>query len=70
MLAGAVAILSAFVKNIGALAMMIPIAMQMAKRSNARRPVLLMPMAFRLAARRHDDVDRHVAEHHRVAAAH
>ena len=34
-LAGAVAALSAFVKNIGALAMMIPIAMQMAKRSSS-----------------------------------
>jgi di/tricarboxylate transporter len=45
-LAGAVAILSAFVKNIGALAMMIPIAMQMAKRSNRSPSVLLMPMAF------------------------
>ena len=33
-LVGAVAVLSAFVKNIGALAMMIPIALQMAKRSN------------------------------------
>ena len=39
-------VLSAFVKNIGALAMMIPIAFQMAKRSNARRRCFLMPMAF------------------------
>jgi di/tricarboxylate transporter len=45
-LAGAVAILSAFVKNIGALAMMIPIALQMAKRSSRSPSVLLMPMAF------------------------
>ncbi|HEY7639821.1 MAG TPA: SLC13 family permease [Steroidobacteraceae bacterium] len=45
-LAGAVAILSAFVKNIGALAMMIPIALQMAKRANRSPSILLMPMAF------------------------
>jgi Na+/H+ antiporter NhaD/arsenite permease-like protein len=31
----AVTILSAFVKNIGALAMMMPVAFQMARRSNA-----------------------------------
>jgi len=45
-LAGTVALLSAFVKNIGALAMMIPIALQMAKRSNRSPSILLMPMAF------------------------
>jgi Di- and tricarboxylate transporters len=45
-LAGAVALLSAFVKNIGALAMMIPIALQMAKRSQRSPSILLMPMAF------------------------
>ncbi|HKS56698.1 MAG TPA: SLC13 family permease, partial [Steroidobacteraceae bacterium] len=45
-LAGAVAILSAFVKNIGALAMMIPIALQMAKRAKRSPSILLMPMAF------------------------
>jgi di/tricarboxylate transporter len=41
-----VALLSAFVKNIGALAMMIPIALQMAKRSKRSPSLLLMPMAF------------------------
>ena len=45
-LVGSVALLSAFVKNIGALAMMIPIALQMAKRSNRSPSMLLMPMAF------------------------
>jgi di/tricarboxylate transporter len=45
-LVGAVALLSAFVKNIGALAMMIPIALQMAKRSQRSPSILLMPMAF------------------------
>jgi di/tricarboxylate transporter len=45
-LAGTVALLSAFVKNIGALAMMIPIAMQMAKRAQRSPSILLMPMAF------------------------
>ncbi|WP_274627641.1 SLC13 family permease [Arvimicrobium flavum] len=41
-----VTVLSAFVKNIGALAIMIPIAFQFAKRSNASPSVFLMPMAF------------------------
>ncbi len=41
-----VAVLSAFVKNIGALAIMIPIAFQFAKRSNVSPSVFLMPMAF------------------------
>jgi di/tricarboxylate transporter len=45
-LVGSVTILSAFVKNIGALAMMIPIALQMAKRTNTSPSRLLMPMAF------------------------
>ena len=45
-LVGTVTLLSAFVKNIGALAMMIPIALQMAKRSQRSPAVLLMPMAF------------------------
>ena len=42
----AVAILSAFIKNIGALAMMMPVALQMARRSNASASSFLMPMAF------------------------
>src|SRR5262245_10078534 len=41
-----VTLLSAFVKNIGALAMMIPIAFQMAKRTQTRVSYLLMPMSF------------------------
>ncbi len=41
-----VTVLSAFVKNIGALAMMLPVAFQMAKRSNVSPSVFLMPMAF------------------------
>ncbi len=42
----AVTVLSAFVKNIGALAMMLPVAFQMAKRSKVSPSLLLMPMAF------------------------
>lgn len=42
----AVTIMSAFVKNIGALAIMIPIAFQFARRSNTSPSVFLMPMAF------------------------
>ena len=38
--------LSAFVKNIGALAIMIPIAFQFARKSNVSPSVFLMPMAF------------------------
>ena len=41
-----VTVLSAFVKNIGALAMMLPVAFQMAKRSNVSPSLFLMPMAF------------------------
>jgi di/tricarboxylate transporter len=45
-LVGAVTLLSAFVKNIGALAMLMPVAFQLAKRSNTSPSYLLMPMAF------------------------
>ncbi|MEA3040541.1 MAG: hypothetical protein QOC65_30 [Sphingomonadales bacterium] len=41
-----VTILSAMVKNIGALAMMMPAAFQMAKKSDASPSCFLMPMAF------------------------
>jgi len=41
-----VTVLSAFVKNIGALAIMIPVAMQMARRSNVSASTFLMPMSF------------------------
>ena len=47
-----VTVLSAFVKNIGALAMMIPVAFQMARRSNASAFVLSDADGLRLAARR------------------
>lgn len=46
MLVALVAILSAFVKNIGALAIMIPVAFQFARRSNISPSTFLMPMAF------------------------
>lgn len=41
-----VTILSAFIKNIGALAILIPIAFQMAKKSGISASRFLMPMAF------------------------
>lgn len=41
-----VTILSAFVKNIGALAIMLPIAFQFARRSNVSPSVFLMPMSY------------------------
>lgn len=46
LLVATVTLLSAFVKNIGALALMIPIAFQMARRSGVSPSVFLMPMAF------------------------
>ncbi|MEX2696175.1 SLC13 family permease [Rhizobium mongolense] len=45
-LVGAVTVLSTFIKNIGALSMMIPVAFQMARRSKAPPSSFLMPMAF------------------------
>jgi di/tricarboxylate transporter len=41
-----VALMSAFVKNIGALAIMIPVAMQMARKSGMPLSRFLMPMSF------------------------
>ena len=40
------AVLSAFVKNIGALAIMIPVAIQLARKSNVSPSLFLMPMSF------------------------
>jgi di/tricarboxylate transporter len=45
-LTSAVTFLSAIVKNIGALAMLMPASFQMAKRSNVSPSIFLMPMAF------------------------
>lgn len=41
-----VAVMSAIIKNIGALAMMLPIAYQLARRSGKSPSIFLMPMAF------------------------
>lgn len=46
MLTAAVAALSAFVKNIGALAMMMPVAFQLARKTGTAPSAMLMPMAF------------------------
>jgi di/tricarboxylate transporter len=45
-LTGAVTVLSAFVKNIGALAMLMPVAFQLARRNSKPVSALLMPMSF------------------------
>ncbi len=45
-LTSGVAIMSAFIKNIGALAIFLPIAVQVARRSGTAPSKLLMPMAF------------------------
>ena len=46
LLAGAVAILSAFVKNVGTLGIFMPIAIQVARRSRQSPSIYLMPLAF------------------------
>jgi len=46
LLVGSVTLLSALVKNIGALAMLITAALKMAKKSNTSPSVFLMPMSF------------------------
>jgi di/tricarboxylate transporter len=45
-LASLVAVLSSFVKNIGALAIFLPVSLQIARRSGTSASTLLMPMAF------------------------
>jgi di/tricarboxylate transporter len=45
-LAGGVALLSAFMKNIGALAIFLPLSLQLARRTGTSPSCLLMPMAF------------------------
>jgi di/tricarboxylate transporter len=45
-LVGSVTVLSGFVKNVGALAMLMPIAFQLARRNNTSPSALLMPMSF------------------------
>src|SRR3990170_6422243 len=45
-LTAVVAALSGFVKNIGALAMMMPVAFQLARRTGTPASAMLMPMAF------------------------
>jgi di/tricarboxylate transporter len=45
-LVGSVTVLSAFVKNVGALAMLMPVALQLARRSGTSPSSLLMPMSF------------------------
>lgn len=45
-LGGLVTVLSAFMKNIGALAIFIPVAVQVARRTGKPRSRVLMPMAF------------------------
>jgi di/tricarboxylate transporter len=45
-LVGSVTALSAFVKNVGALAMLMPVAFQLARRSGTSPSSLLMPMSF------------------------
>ncbi|RYE35401.1 MAG: SLC13 family permease [Hyphomicrobiales bacterium] len=46
LLVSVVAVMSAIIKNIGALAMMLPIAYQLARKSGKSPSVFLMPMAF------------------------
>ena len=68
-LSGTVAVLSAFVKNIGALAMLMPVAFQLARRNNNAVVRAADADGVRLAARRHRHAGRHLAQHHRLARA-
>ena len=45
-LVGTVTALSAFVKNIGALAMLMPVSIHLARKTNISPSIFLMPMAF------------------------
>ncbi len=45
-LVGTVTVMSAFVKNIGALAMLMPVAFSLARKTNGTPSIYLMPMAF------------------------
>lgn len=45
-LCGIVAILSAFINNVGALALMMPVALELSRKQNLSPSTMLMPMAF------------------------
>jgi di/tricarboxylate transporter len=45
-LCGAVAVLSAFINNVGAVALLMPVAIHMARKANHSPSFILMPMAF------------------------
>jgi len=66
-LVGSVTLLSAFVKNVGALAMLMPIAFQLARRTGTSPSSLLMPMSF--GALLGGNAGRNLAEHYRIARA-
>ncbi len=61
--AGIVALLSAFMNNIGALALMMPVALQVAHKKGFRLGHPHAP-GLRVAPGRHDHPDRHAAQHH------
>ena len=69
LLVSSVTVLSAFIKNIGALAIMIPIAFQFARSAPALALGVPDADGLRLAARRADDADRHLAQHRRFTGA-
>ena len=58
-----------FVKNIGALAMLMPVAFQIARRTGTSPSVAADADVVRRAARRHRHAGRHLAEHHRLPRA-
>ena len=68
-LVGVVTILSAFVKNVGALAILMPIVFQQARRAGTLASSRADAAGVRLAARRADDPDRHLAQRDRLAHA-
>ena len=52
------AFLSAFMNNVGALALLMPIALQIARKKGLPPGRLLMPLSFCLHSGRHDHADR------------
>src|SRR5262245_52696268 len=68
-LVGAVTLLSSLVKNIGALAIFLPAAFQLERRSGTPVSKLLMPMSFGSLRRRAHDADRNVTQHYRLKGA-
>ena len=65
-LSSLVAILSAFMNNVGALSLLLPLAIRMAANSNRPYSPYLMPLAFASLLGGRDHSDRYAPEHHHI----